>query len=391
MRAKISFGRAIARVDLSFESLVTALHQVSGESVNRQTWNAPEASLSSLNENMRETLQQLRAEDLTVMPGKGLAHDHIAVGDSMLLLRIPKQSQLALNAHDNLHYQATCFARMLPGDHTPACYALLPSSEEIPMGALLVEKISGRAPVAVEDFQSIAKALACIHRLPLPAIALRAPLYDQKNSLTDTLSEVLQQATYLNGEDIGTGSLALIAEQLEYAKAEVESLDAPPSRLISFDAHPGNFLIDDSGRAILVDLEKGRYGGCGFDLAHATLYTSTTWDTEINIELKQAAIEKFYTKWLFEMPDVLGASMQSTLIPMRRLMWLWSVTWCAKWRVESKATQLRHKHRAQNTEDWAMQNSPDALVAHVQERTNHYLQEEIIHKITTEFETLAFT
>ena len=83
--------------------------------------------------------------------------------------------------------------------------------------------------------------------------------------------------------------------------------------------------------------------------------------------------------------------MQSTLIPMRRLMWLWSVTWCAKWRVESKATQLRHKHRAQNTEDWAMQNSPDALVAHVQERTNHYLQEEIIHKITTEFETLAFT
>ena len=378
-------------MNFSFESLIAALHQLAGGSVNRQVSNVLEPLLTPLNDNQRDSLLQLRAEDLTAMPGKGLAHDHIAAGNSKLLLRIPKQSQLALNAHDNLQYQATCFARMLPGGHTPACYAQISPSEEIPMGGLLVEQIAGRAPAGVEDFQSIAKALACIHRLPLPASASRAPLYDQQNSLADTLSEVVLQASYLNKGDISAASLDMIARQLETARAEVESLDAPASRLISFDAHPGNFLIDNSGRAILVDLEKGRYGGCGFDLAHATLYTSTTWDTEVNIELNQTAIEKFYTRWLLEMPDDLGVSMQSTLIPMRRLMWLWSVTWCAKWRVESKATQLSNKHQAQNTEDWAMQNSPDALVTHVSGRTEHYLQEEVIHKITTEFETLAFS
>jgi len=378
-------------VERSKESLIAALHALAGSSVARQSGNACASLLPPLSDDLREVLLRTRTEDLQELPGKGLAHDHISLGDSMLLLRIPRQSQLALNAQDNLQYQGTCFARMLPSGCTPACHALLSPSEELQMGALLVEQIAGRTPASGDDFQAMAKSLASIHRLALPAVSERAPLYDQQNSLVDTLSEVVSQASYLNRGDISPGSLSMITEQLELARAEVDSLEDPPSHLISFDAHPGNFLIEREGRAILVDLEKGRYGGCGFDLAHATLYTSTTWDTEINIELKQAVIEKLYTKWLFEMPDVLGASMQSTLIPMRRLMWLWSVTWCAKWRVESKATQLRHKHQAQNTEDWAMQNSPDALVAHVQERTNHYLQEEIIHKITTEFETLAFT
>jgi len=374
-------------VELRFESLIAALHALAGSSVSHQSDNA----CAPLSENLRAVLLQTCAEELQVMPGKGLAHEHITLGDSKLLLRIPKQSQLALNAQDNLHYQATCFARMLPSGHTPACHALLPPSAQLQMGALLVERITGRTPASVDDFQSIAKALASIHRLALPVVAQRPPLYDQQNSLADTLSEVRSQATYLNCGDIGPGSLDMITEQLELASAEADLLQAPSSQLISFDAHPGNFLIDSEGRAILVDLEKGRYGGAGFDLAHATLYTSTTWDAEINTELQPSEIENFYSKWLQEMPDESGISIQPYLIPMRRMMWLWSVTWCAKWRVESKATRLTQKHRAKNTEDWAVQNSPDALIAHVDERTNHYLQEEVIRKITTEFETLTFT
>lgn len=380
-------------VDFSVENLIKALHELAGRAANHQCKGASEPLVSvlfgRLNDNLRESLLQMRAEDLQEMPRKGLAHDHITLGDSKLLLRIPRQSQLALNASDNLQYQATCFARMALGGHTPVCYALLPPSEDLQMGALLVEQIAGREPASADDFQSIAKALASIHRLDLPATASRAPLYDQKNSMADTLSEVLRQATYLKGESISTGSLDMITEQLELATMETESLEVPPSRLISFDAHPGNFLIDKGGKAILVDLEKGRYGGCGFDLAHATLYTSTTWDTQVNIELQQSVIENFYTQWLHEMPDELGVSMQATLVAMRRMMWLWSVTWCAKWRVESKAVQLAQKHKAQNTEDWAVQNSSDQLVAHVDERTSHYLQEEVIGKITTEFKTLA--
>ena len=387
----VKSGQAKNVVGFSVETLIKAVHELAGSSVTGQSKNATELLLPPLNDQQRDSLLQLRAEDLTEMDGKGLAHDHITLGNSMLLLRIPKQSQLALNANDNLQYQATCFARMLPSGHTPACYALLPPSEGIQMGALLVQQIEGCAPTGIGNFQSIAKALASIHRLALPSAAKRAPLYDQQNSLADTLAEVLLQSAYLDHRDISVGSLQMITEQLELARTEVASLEAPPARLISFDAHPGNFLIDQSGRAILVDLEKGRYGGCGFDLAHATLYTSTTWDTDVNIELEQSAVENFYKQWLSEMPDELGIAMQPTLIPMRRLMWLWSVTWCAKWRVESKATRLVQKHEARNTEDWATQNSSDALVAHVDERTKHYLQEEVISKMTTEFGTLDVT
>jgi len=120
-------------VELRFESLIAALHALAGSSVSHQSDNA----CAPLSENLRAVLLQTCAEELQVMPGKGLAHEHITLGDSKLLLRIPKQSQLALNAQDNLHYQATCFARMLPSGHTPACHALLPPSAQLQMGALL--------------------------------------------------------------------------------------------------------------------------------------------------------------------------------------------------------------------------------------------------------------
>ena len=380
--------------DFPVENLVALLHDLAARPVGSQSKNDPDPLTPPLtpplNEELRECLLQIRVQDLTAMPGKGLAHDHITLGYTGLLLRIPRQSQLALNASDNLQYQAGCFARMFASGHTPACYAVLPPSEQVPMGALLVERIAGRVPAASADFQSIATTLASIHRLALPAKDSRAPLYDQQNSLADTLSEVRSQAAYLNQVDISSGSRGLIDAQLELAETELKSLRAPPSRLISFDAHPGNYLIDGTGRAVLVDLEKGRYGGCGFDLAHATLYTSTTWDTEVNIELQQSVIEKFYKTWLHEMPDDLAASMLPTLIAMRRMMWLWSVTWCARWRVESNATGLSHKHPAENTQGRVAQNRPDALVVHVEERTRHYLQEDVINKVITEFKTLTF-
>jgi hypothetical protein len=39
-------------------------------------------------------------------------------------------------------------------------------------------------------------------------------------------------------------------------------------------------LITATGKAVLVDLEKLRYSYPPLDLAHATRYTSTTWDVD---------------------------------------------------------------------------------------------------------------
>lgn len=348
--------------------------------------------VSSLSSTQCNRLAALGADEISLLPGasKGLAHDHLCIADSDLLLRIPKQSQLALSALDNLMYQASCFVRMCPSGHTPRCFGVLPPSADLPdleMGALLVERIEGVVPQQAGDFKALAKALAAIHRLALPKQEQRAPLIDQKNSLQDTYLEVQTQAQYLSAAGLGKGSSSIIEKEMEKCRTDIAHLPSPPVCLISFDAHPGNFLLDSCGKAVLVDLEKARYGGAGFDLAHASLYTSTTWDKDISVVLSQGEVEEFYTAWLSAVPAQLGEAMQPFLILMRRLMWLWSVTWCAKWKVQSAAAAVEHKHRAENTEDWAADNNPDDLVAHVRERVDHYLEVEVIARMQGEMDS----
>ncbi len=330
-------------------------------------------------------IADVNRDDLSLMPGRGLAHDHWIINGTDLLLRVPKQSQMGLSAEENLFYQQCCFERMQPSGHTPVCFASIKPAAELPMGALLVQRIYGRDLQSEKDFDLIAQALAAIHSLPVLASNNRAPLLNQQNSLQSTLAEIETQAVFLSQAHIDADSLSVIEAELVIARSEVARLAAPPVCLISFDAHPGNYIIDANDRAVLVDLEKGRYGGCGFDLAHASLYTSTTWDISINIELSQQALQSFYATWNGHVPETMAEAMSNYLIPMRRLMWLWSVTWCAMWQVESKVSALQQKDQRDNTRDWAAENNPDTLIAHVRERVHHYLQPEVISGICEDF------
>ncbi len=332
-----------------------------------------------------ELLATVEEADLSLMTTKGLAHDHWIINGADLLLRVPKQSQMGFSASENLHYQQSCFNRMKPADHTPACYATIPPSSELPMGALLVERIYGREPQHESDFELIAKALASIHQLPVPLPVNRAPLLSQDNSLQSTLLEVETQANWLARASIDPASLSMIQTELALAVKDVRNLPAPPACLISFDAHPGNFIIDANDKAVLVDLEKGRYSGCGFDLAHASLYTSTTWDVSATIELSSKTVAAFYDTWSNHVAAELANKMQPYMIPMRRLMWLWSVTWCAMWQVESRAAAVDQKNQRGNTRDWASENNPEDLTDHVLERVNHYLQADVISLIREDF------
>ena len=329
----------------------------------------------------RSVLGAVKEADLSLMVTKGLAHDHWTIDGTDFLLRVPKQSQMGLSARENLHYQKICFHRMAPSKHTPICYATIPPSSSLPMGALLVQRIYGREPQTKNDFTLIAKALASIHRLPVPPPEVRTPLLSSDYPLVSMLAEVEIQASYLSRAVIDPLSLSMIQAELELARKEVRALASPPVCLISFDAHPGNFIIDSQGKAVLVDLEKGRYGGCGFDLAHASLYTSTSWDVDVRIELSKKSVVSFYDTWSQHVSTEFADAMQPYMTPMRRLMWLWSVTWCAMWQLESNASALEQKNKRNNTRDWASENNPDELTAHVRERVSHYLQAETICRI----------
>ena len=71
-------------------------------------------------------------------------------------------------------------------------------------------------------------------------------------------------------------------------------------------------------------------------------------------------------------------------------MWLWSVTWCAKWRVESQGALKEDKLSQDSTEDWSAENTADdeggaALIAHVADRTAHYLASDVIAHVVSEW------
>ena len=158
----------------------------------------------------------------------------------------------------------------------------------------------------------------------------------------------------------------------------------PPQRLTSFDAHPGNFLVTADGSAVLVDLEKARYSCPLLDLAHATLYTSTTWDTDSRAELSVAEVAGACQRWLQHQPD--AATWQPWLVPLRASMWLWAVTWCAKWRVLSDQ-QSTPAARADG-EDWSAARSEAALVEHVRGRVDCYLSFSAVQGVADELDAL---
>ncbi len=315
----------------------------------------------------------------------GLAHAHIRLHGHAALARIPKQSQMNLAPRDNLLYEVGCFEQAAASGHTPRLLAVLQVSPGLPDGALIVEEIVGRAAALPRDLHAIGQALAALHRLPLPESTARRPLQDAADPLRELLAEIETQAAYVMQADLSGIALDAIAAELDRLRKLCTRAARPPRHLISFDAHPGNFLIDRDGRAVLVDLEKCRYSHASLDLAHATLYTSTTWSPASAAVLSPADVIGFYRAWA-EAFGALAASERAWHLPLRSAMWLWSITWCAKWRVLSRRS--RHPGGMPG-EDWSADLSDRQLVAHVQERVDHYLGARGIAFVREEFIALA--
>lgn len=304
------------------------------------------------------------------LPDKGLAHDHVRLAGRGLLARVPKQSQMGLAAEPNLAYQAACFERAAASGHTPRLHGRIqPTAAGTPLerGALLVEEVDGTPAVLPADLPALVDALVAIHRLPLPPPTARAPLLDEPDALAMLEREIDAQARHLDA----AGLEGDVRAEIDRVRARWQRLLAqparPPRRLITFDAHPGNFLVTPTGRAVIVDLEKARYSHPPLDLAHATLYTSTTWDVQSRAELGLADVIAACERWLTGMGE--PAVWRPWLVPLREAMWLWAVTWCAKWRVLSGAAP----REAAAGEDWSAARSDAALIAHVAERVSEYL------------------
>lgn len=322
---------------------------------------------------------------LEPLKAKGLAHDHVRIGDTGWLARIPKQSQMRLAASENLAYQRACFERASAAGHAPACVQVLQPCSSLPRGALIVQEIVGRPAQLPQDLPLMAASLAALHRLALPPAAQRAPLLSASDPLQAMWMEIAQQTTFLPQAGLSPPVATKIQAELAHLESLCRSQDRPLQRLIAFDGHPGNFVVAaHPARAFLVDLEKCRYSYPSFDLAHATLYTSTTWDVDSQTVLRPDEVLTAYRAWGQQVDAALVQDAQRWHLPLRRAMWLWSLTWCAKWRVASATARAA----GSDGEDWSAQNIDARLAAHVRERVDHYLSAEGVAWVSAELETL---
>ena len=336
------------------------------------------------------------AADLAVLNVKGLAHDHVTVAGRGLLLRVPKQSQFGLSAGDNLAYQAACFARVATSGFGPKLHEVIRPQARLAMGALLVEMIDGRPPRLPEDLPLLAEAMARVHALAVPPAASRPPLADHQDPVGGALEEVEAQATFLDPAELDPAARAEIDDELAWARAfgRASAGRAQPVTLVLTDTHPGNFLIEAAGggaaengpgRAVIVDLEKALYGSPATDLAHATLYSSTTWDPDTWATLSLEQLAAFYRRYLEMIGGALAQDLAPWLVPLRRITFLRAMTWCAKWRVLHARARRADRDPAESAEDWSAENTDPATIAHVAGRVADYLAPETLKAMRSEW------
>ncbi len=326
-------------------------------------------------------------EDLQPLPFRGLAHDHVAILGTDQLLRVPKQSQFALSARDNLIYQESCFRRVSDSGFAPRLHGVIRPGPSVPMGALVVDHVRGRAPELPGDLPALAECMAAVHGMAVPEPEARAPLADHRDPVAGIMEEIAQQAAFLDAANLSTAARGEIDTELTWAREFLSDNcnSDQPICLVLTDTHPANFVIDQSGRAFIVDLEKALYGSAGIDLAHSSVYSSTTWDPDSYAELSLAEVASFYRHYLRSLPKARAEQLRPWLVPMRRLLFLRAITWCAKWQVLHRQSSLENKHERQSTEDWSAENSDAAVINHVAGRVDDYLSHASLRRMRGEW------
>ncbi len=263
---------------------------------------------------------------------------------------------------------------------------MLEPDAELPMGALVVEEIVGRPPRLPQDLDALATAMARVHALPLPAPEARPPLADHADPVAGAMAEIERQAAYLDVADLDPAARAEIAAELDWARDFQASLSAAqPTALVLTDTHPGNFLIRADGTAVIVDLEKALYGSPGTDLAHATLYSSTTWDPDTHADLGIDELAAYYRRYLDALDPATAARLRPWLLAMRRITFLRAITWCVMWSVEHRRAAKADKHSAESTADWSAENTDPALIRHVAGRVAEYLRTDTLRRMRAEW------
>ncbi len=314
------------------------------------------------------------------LPATGTAHGHVRLPDGRLA-RVAYAHDGDASAAGRLQAQAFAFRYLEPAGRTPRLHDVIMPRAGLPGGALIVDLIDGRSPRLPHELDLMAETLVRIHALPLPPSS--APLPRQGNPFRDTLEGVeLNARRFLDRAVSESEARAEIVEELRAMRDMVPSLGrrTQPLAVALADTHPGNFIVDRAGIAWFVDLEKVHVGSPAIDLAHATLATSTLWHPDVGTVLTRDEVQSFYDSYLASIGAEKAAALQPWLAPMRRLTWLRTTLFMARWRVETRSPR-----DPANPAQWSDAGLDARMKAHIDARIDQCFGRDTIRAIRAEW------
>jgi aminoglycoside phosphotransferase (APT) family kinase protein len=337
-----------------------------------------DALLAALRE--RPAFSALTLADLKPLPATGTAHGHVRLPNG-LLARVAYAHDGDRTAAARLATQAEAFRHLAPAGRTPRLHDVIEPRPGLPGGALVVDCIEGRAPLLPDDLGAMADTLVRLHGLPLPPVGSSLPR--QENPFLETLAAIEHNAMrFLDKAVPDSGARAEIAEELQLMRGMALAFGkrAQPLTIALADTHPGNFIIDRHGIAWFVDLEKVHVGSPAIDLAHATLASSTLWDPAVGKVLSPSEVQAFYTLYLDKVRRRQAVALEPWLMPMRRLTWLRTTLFMARWRVQTQSA----RDPADPTQ-WSDAGLAPAMKAHIDARIDQCFRRDTIQSIRAEW------
>jgi aminoglycoside phosphotransferase (APT) family kinase protein len=227
----------------------------------------------------------------------------------------------------------------------------------------------------------MAETLALIHALPLPPT--NSPIPRQNNPFLETLEGIeLNAMRFLDKAVPDQGSRAEIAEELRMMRGMALAFgrQTQPLTVALADTHPGNFIVDRAGLAWFVDLEKVHVGSPAIDLAHATLPTSTLWHPDVGSLLSRDDVQAFQENYLARLAKKQAGALRPWIAPMRRLTWLRTTLFMARWRVETRSSR-----DPANTTQWSDAGLDPKMKRHIDARIDQCFMRETIRSIRSEW------
>jgi aminoglycoside phosphotransferase (APT) family kinase protein len=314
----------------------------------------------------------------TALPATGTAHGHVRLKNG-LLARVAYAHDGDASAAGRLKAQAAAFRHLALAGRTPKLHEVIEPRAGLPGGALVVDFIEGRAPRLPGELGAMAETLARIHSLPLPPAS--SPIPRQSNPFLDTLEGVeLNTRRFLDKAVPDAAARAEIAEELRAVRSLSLPLVQQPLTVALADTHPGNFIVDSAGIAWFVDLEKVHVGSPAIDLAHATLPTSTLWHPDVGVVLSREDVDAFQRGYLARLPKKQAEALVPWIAPMRRLTWLRTTLFMARWRVETRSPR-----DPANTTQWSDARLDHKMKRHIDARIDQCFARETIRRIRSEW------